>query len=96
MAVKVLIPSQMRNLTQGAAEVDLDAGAGTVQDVLKNLDAKYAGFGARIRDDQGNLRRFLNVYVNEEDIRFLQGETTAVKAGDTISIVPAIAGGVEE
>jgi len=92
MAVKILIPSQMRTLTQGEAEVNLDAGT-TVQEVLKGLDTKYAGFGARLRDDQGTLRRFLNVYVNEEDIRFLQGEATPVKSGDTVSIVPAIAGG---
>ncbi len=91
MAVKVLIPSPLRTLTQGVSEVEIEGA--TLDDVIKNLDAKYQGIKARICDEQGKLRRFVNVYVNEEDVRFLQSEATTLKSGDTVSIIPAIAGG---
>ena len=91
MAVKVLIPSPLRTLTQGAAEVEVEGQ--TVAELISNLESQYRGFKDRICDDQGKVRRFVNLYVNEEDIRFLQSEATVLKAGDTISIIPAIAGG---
>ena len=91
MAVTVRIPTQLRNLSGGASEVSLDGA--TVNDVLKNLDVEYPGFGARIFDDAGALRRFVNVFLAEEDIRFMDGVNTAVSEGQVLSIVPAVAGG---
>ncbi len=94
MSVKFLIPSPLQAYTQGAAEVLVESSdAEPVAALLNRLDAQCAGIGKRIRDDQGHLRRFVNIYVNDEDIRFLSGEETRVKPGDTVSIVPAIAGG---
>ena len=90
-AIKIRIPTQLRTLTGGAAEVAVDAD--TVGGALKALDGQHAGFGDRLFDEQGKLRRFVNVFVAEEDIRFLEGQATAVKDGDLIDIVPAIAGG---
>ncbi|MBF0516579.1 MAG: MoaD/ThiS family protein [Nitrospirae bacterium] len=90
MAVKVRIPTPLQKLTQGKEEVE--AAAGTVIDLVKELDGRYAGIAERISDG-GKIRRFVNIYVNEEDIRFLQAELTPVKDGDSVSIVPAIAGG---
>ena len=91
MAVTVRIPTQLRNLSGGASEVSLDGA--TVNDVLKNLDVEYPGFGARIFDGAGALRRFVNVFLAEEDIRFMDGVNTAVSEGQVLSIVPAVAGG---
>jgi molybdopterin synthase sulfur carrier subunit len=91
MAVKVRIPTQLRELTGGAAEVDVDGT--TVAEVLKQLEAAHAGFAERLYDDQGELRRFVNVFVADEDIRFLQGLDTPVTEGQVVSIVPAVAGG---
>lgn len=91
MAVKVRIPTQLRPLAGGASEVELDGA--TVDDVLKALDAAHPGFGERLFDESGQLRRFVNVFVADEDIRFLDGVTTAVEDGQTVSIVPAVAGG---
>jgi len=91
MAVKVRIPTQLRPLAGGASEVELDGA--TVADVLKALDAAHPGFGERLFDESGQLRRFVNVFVADEDIRFLDGVTTAVEDGQTVSIVPAVAGG---
>jgi sulfur-carrier protein len=92
MAVTVRIPTQLRTLTGGAAEVQVDGG--TVADVLKQLDSAHEGFGERIFDESGGLRRFVNVFVADEDIRFLQNLDTPVAAGQVVSIVPAVAGGV--
>ena len=89
--VTVRIPTQLRNLSGNAAEVAVDGG--TVAEVLKALDGAHPGFGERLFDDSGALRRFVNVFVDEEDIRFLDGTDTAVSAGQTVSIVPAVAGG---
>jgi molybdopterin synthase sulfur carrier subunit len=91
MAVKVLVPTPLRNLTNNQAEV-LAEGA-TVTELIDNLSKSYNGLRARLVDENGKIRRFVNIYLNEEDIRFLQGEATALKAGDQVSIVPAIAGG---
>jgi len=91
MAVTVLIPTPLRKLT-GEQETVLTI-AGTIDSVVKDLESQFPGFASRLTDDTGNLRKFVNVYLNEEDIRFLNGRETEVKDGDTISIVPAIAGG---
>jgi molybdopterin synthase sulfur carrier subunit len=91
MAHVVRIPTPLRSLTKGAAEVQ--ASGGTVADIITDLDRQFPGLRDRLIDESGALRRFINVYVNEEDIRFLDGDRTALKAGDQVSIVPAIAGG---
>jgi len=91
MAVKVRIPVLLRPLTGGAGEVE-SSGA-KISELIDNLEAAHPGIKERLYGDDGKLRRFINIYVNNEDIRFLQGEDTPVKDGDEISIVPAIAGG---
>ena len=91
MAVTVRIPTQLRSLAGGASEVPV--GGGTVAEILKQLDAEHPGFGERIFDESGALRRFVNLYVNGEDVRFLTGLDTNLKSGDELSIVPAVAGG---
>lgn len=88
---KVRIPAQLRTLTGGAGELVIDGS--TVGEVLKGLDAAHAGFAERIFDQDGGLRRFVNVFLDEEDVRFLDGLATPVTDGQTISIVPAVAGG---
>jgi molybdopterin synthase sulfur carrier subunit len=90
MAITVRIPTPLRTLTGGADEVAI-AGA-TVRDVIENLEKKHPGLKERLLDDKG-VRRFVNIYANEEDVRFLDGLDTPVKEGDSVSIVPAIAGG---
>lgn len=91
MAVTVRIPTQLRPLAGGSSEVAVDGS--TVGEVLKALDAAHPGFGERIFDDGGGLRRFVNVFVAEEDIRFLDGVATPVTDGTVVSVVPAVAGG---
>ncbi|MGH9058193.1 MAG: ubiquitin-like small modifier protein 1 [Acidimicrobiales bacterium] len=91
MAVTVRIPTQLRPLAGGSSQVEV-AGA-TVAEVLKGLDAAHPGFGERIFDESGTLRRFVNVFVADEDIRFQSGVDTPVPDGATVSIVPAVAGG---
>jgi molybdopterin synthase sulfur carrier subunit len=91
MAVTVRIPTQLRTLTGGAGEVSVDGS--TVGEVLKALDAAHAGFAERLFADDGQLRRFVNVFVADEDVRFLQSLDTPVADGQTVSIVPAVAGG---
>lgn len=87
----VRIPTPLRTLTGGAAEV---AVAGEdLRAVVAALEAAHPGIGARLLDDEGRLRRFVNVFVRDEDVRFLDGLDTPVGAGDTVSIVPAVAGG---
>ncbi|MEW6116607.1 MAG: MoaD/ThiS family protein [Nitrospirota bacterium] len=90
MAVKVRIPTPLQRLTQGKEEVE--GKAGTILELINDLETKYPGIAERISEG-GKVRRFVNIYVNEEDIRFLQAEQTKVKDGDEVSIVPAIAGG---
>ena len=89
--IKVRIPTPLRPLTKGQGEVE--AKAASIADMIGSLDATYPGLKDRLCDDKGELRRFVNIYVNEEDIRFLQGKDTSSKDGDEVSIVPAIAGG---
>ena len=91
MPVLVRIPTPLRTLTKGAAEVQ--ATADTVDALVADLERQFPGLRERLVDDAGELRRFINIYVNEEDIRFLQAKKTALKDGDQVSIVPAIAGG---
>ncbi len=92
MAVNVRIPVLLRSLTQNQGEVSVEGS--TVKEVIEQLEAKFPGIQERLYDEEGKLRRFINIYVNSEDIRSQQGEETAVKDGDEISIVPAIAGGL--
>lgn len=91
MAVVVRIPTPLRKYTGGRAEVEAEGGS--VREVLAHLGAANQGVLEKILDDSGGIRRFINVFVNGEDVRYLQGPETAVKAGDELSIVPAIAGG---
>jgi molybdopterin synthase sulfur carrier subunit len=91
MALTVRIPTPLRSLTKGSAEVQ--AAGETVGDVLQDLERQFPGIGERLLDETGELRRFVNIYVNDEDIRFLDGKKTPLKPGDHVSIVPAIAGG---
>jgi molybdopterin synthase sulfur carrier subunit len=89
--VIVRLPSQLRSLVGGAAEVPVDAS--TVREAVMAVDAAYPGVAFRVLDDHGALRRFVNVFVADEDIRFLDGLDTVLEAGQTISLVPAVAGG---
>jgi sulfur-carrier protein len=91
MPVRVRVPTPLRKYTQGADEVD-GQGA-TMRALVDDLERNYPGIKERICDDTGKVRRFVNVYVNGDDIRFLQNLETGLKDGDSISIVPAIAGG---
>ena len=89
--VRVRVPTPLRKFTNGADEVD--AQGNNVRSLVEDLDQKFPGIKERICDESGKIRRFVNVYVNGEDIRFLQNLETSLKEGDNISIVPAIAGG---
>ena len=91
MSVKVRVPTQLRSLAGGSGEVSVEGA--TVGEALKALDASYPGFAERLFDDGGELRRFVNVFLGDEDIRFLDNLATTVPDGSTISIVPAVAGG---
>ena len=91
MPVNVLIPTPLRKFTNN--EETVTVAAGTIASLITDLETQYPGIGARLTDDSGELRRFINIYVNEEDIRFLAGKDTPIKDGDAVSIVPAIAGG---
>ncbi|HTZ07474.1 MAG TPA: ubiquitin-like small modifier protein 1 [Acidimicrobiales bacterium] len=91
MSASVRIPSQLRTLTGGEALVETEGS--TVGEVLKALDAAHPGFADRLFDADGGLRRFVNVFLADEDVRFLQGLATPVAEGQTLSIVPAVAGG---
>ena len=93
MAVTVRIPTPLQKLTGDKAEVQAEGA--TVQDLLQSLEQQFPGLKDRLCDPNGRLRRFVNVYVNEEDIRFLKQEATPIKDGDEVSIIPAIAGGDE-
>ena len=92
MAVKVRIPTPLQRLTQGKEEVE--GAGGTIISLVNDLDRKYPGLAERVSEN-GKIRRFVNIYVNDEDIRFLNAEETLVKDGDEDSIVPAIAGGTD-
>jgi len=91
MSVTVRIPTPLRKLTDGADEVTVEGA--TIGALIDNLEAAHAGLKERLCDDSGEVRRFVNIYLNDEDVRFLQGRDTELKDGDEVSIVPAIAGG---
>lgn len=91
MSTNIRIPTPLRKLTNGLEIVQADGG--NVGELLASLDTKFPGLRERICDETGQVRRFVNVYLNDEDIRFLEEQATTVSAGDEISIVPAIAGG---
>lgn len=91
MAVQVLIPTPLQKFTNNEATASLEAT--TVDGLLQALEGRYPGILGRLCDEAGKLRRFLNVYVNSEDIRFLDHQATVLKDGDEVSIVPAVAGG---
>ena len=91
MSVSVRIPTILRAYTGGAAEVMAEPG--TLREVISDLDVSYPGIGGRILDDGGRLRRFVNVYVGDEDVRFAAGLDTPVPTGARVSVIPAVAGG---
>jgi len=94
MSIKVRIPTPLRKLTENQSEVQIEGD--TIESILGNMDSSYPGIKERICDENGDVRRFINIYVNEEDIRFINGKETSVSDGDRISIVPAIAGGTTD
>ncbi len=91
MSVTVRVPPVFRTMTAGQSSVSVEGA--TVSEVLTNLDAAHPGFSAKLLDDEGALVRYVNVFVDDEDIRFLDGVDTDVKDGATVSLVPAVAGG---
>ena len=91
MSVTVRVPTTLRTLTAGAPEVEVEGG--TVSEVLEALESAHPGFKERLLDDEGALRRFVNVFVSDDDVRFIDGLATPVPDGETVSIVPAVAGG---
>lgn len=91
MAITIRVPTPLRRVTNGQGEVQVQAN--TIREAIEKLEEAYPGFKERLVDEQGEVRRFVNLYLNDEDIRFLKGLDTELKDGDVISIVPAIAGG---
>lgn len=91
MAIKVRIPTPLQKLTKDKAEIEAEGG--DIRELIEDLERNFPGIKARLCDEKGALRRFINFYVNEEDIRFLQKDNTPLKDGDEVSIIPAIAGG---
>ena len=91
MSVRVRIPTPLRSATDGTAEMTSEAG--TVAHAIAELETRFPAIKGRLRDESGAMRRFVNLYVNGEDVRFQNGLDTALKAGDELSIVPAVAGG---
>jgi sulfur-carrier protein len=91
VSVSIRVPTILRSYTGGAAEVT--AAPGTLREVIASLDGSYPGIGGRIVDESGRLRRFVNVYVGDEDVRFASGLDTPVPAGTQVSVIPAVAGG---
>jgi sulfur-carrier protein len=91
VSVSIRIPTILRTYTGGAAEVT--AAPGTLREVIASLDGSYPGIGGRILDESGRLRRFVNVYVGDEDVRFASGLDTPVPSGTQVSVIPAVAGG---
>ena len=91
MAATVRIPTPLRKLTNEQESVEVESA--TIGAAVEELEGKFPGIKERLVDDEGEIRRFVNVYVNEEDIRFLKNQDTPLKDGDDVSIIPAIAGG---
>jgi sulfur-carrier protein len=92
MSVTLRVPTILRSLTDGASEVSVD-GAATLAELIDKVDAEHPGIRGRVLDDDGKLRRFVNVYVGEDDVRFAEGLETPTPDGVTVSIIPAVAGG---
>jgi molybdopterin converting factor small subunit len=93
MSISIRIPTILRTYTGGSATVELDKSGGTLLDAIESLEATAPGIKARLIDDEGKLRRFINLYINDDDVRFLDGLATVLNDGAQISIVPAVAGG---
>ena len=93
MAVTIRIPTPLRKFTEGKSEVDVEGG--TIREVFDDVENRHGGLQEKIFDDSGEIRRFINVFVNGEDVRHSQGLDTPVKDGDEVSVVPAIAGGLD-
>ena len=91
MSVSVRVPTILRPYTQGASEVSVEGS--TLSEVLESLDTSYPGIKSRVLDESGELRRFVNVYVDNDDVRFAEGLQTSIKDGGEVSIIPAVAGG---
>ena len=91
MAIIVRIPTPLQKFTKNQSEVQAEGA--TIQEVLAHLDSSFPGIRERLCDEQGMVRKFINVYLNDEDIRFIEGEKTVLKDGDELAIIPAIAGG---
>ncbi len=91
MSVKVNVPTPLRKMTNGDSEVSVEAS--TVGELIANLDSEFNGIADKLLDEKGEIRRYVNIFVNDEDIRFLDGKSTSLKDEDEVSIVPAIAGG---
>jgi sulfur-carrier protein len=91
MSVSVRVPTTLRTLTAGASEVTVEGG--TLAEVIEALESAHPGFRERLLDEDGNLRRFVNVFVADDDVRFLDGLDTKVPDGETVSVIPAVAGG---
>ena len=91
MAVTIRIPTTLRPLSGGAKQVEVEPG--TLREVIARLDGVHAGFADRILDEDGGMRKFVNLFVDDEDVRYLEGLETAVADGITVSIIPAVAGG---
>jgi len=91
MAITVRVPTPLQKLTQNQAEVK--ASGTTIKELIEDLEKNFPGIKGRVCDETGKIRRFINIYVNEEDVRFLQRDETPLEDGDEVSIIPAIAGG---
>ena len=89
--IRVRVPTPLRPMTGGKSEVEVEGS--TIAQLIENLGSVHPGLKERLYDEKGEVRRFINIYVNEEDIRFLTGKDTPLKEGDEVSIIPAIAGG---
>lgn len=91
MTVKVIIPTPLQKLTKN--RTDVQASGSNIRELIDDLEKNFPGLKERICDETGKIRRFINIYVNEEDVRFLKQDNTSLKDGDEVSIIPAIAGG---
>lgn len=91
MGVSVRIPTPLRKLTEGKSEVE--ASGASVAEIIDNLESSYPGLKEKLCEENGNVRKFLNIYLNDEDIRFMDSLATEVREGDTLALIPAIAGG---
>lgn len=94
MPIKVRVPTALQKMTKNEGEVEVQGSS--IEEIIEDMNTRFPGLKERLYDESGEIRRFINVYVNDEDIRFLEGAKTALKDGDEVSIIPAIAGGFRE